>query len=149
MRETNIMCFTETFLRPQQQLDDSHLPIQEQCMVFRLDRLQTSNEDLAKDGMIMCPKSLCPVRINIYRPPQLELVSIMAYPTQTGCRMCLLNVYRRPQQPLATFLSLFGNYLANLPHIVPTIIVDFNEDLLSISTTSRVLQLMSCSGFLS
>ena len=57
------------------------------------------------------------------------------------------TVYRHPQQPLATFLSLFGNYLAYLPHIVPTIIVvDFNEDL-SRSTTSRVLQLMSSRGF--
>ena len=141
MRQANIMCFTETFLRPQQQLEDNHLPMHEQCMVFWLDRLQTSNEDLAKGGiMIVCPSSLQPLRINIQGPSQLEVVDTTACSTHSGCRMCILAVYRRPQQPPATFLSLFGNYLAILPNIVPTIIVgDFNEDLLSGSISSLIL----------
>ena len=149
MRQVNIMCFTETFLRPQQLLEDSKLPMQEECIVFRLDRIQTSNEDLAKGGiMIVCPSALHPVRIDIQRPPQLEVISITASSTHSNSRMCILTVYRHPQQPLATFLSLFGNYLAILPQIVPTIISgDFNEDLLSRSTSSRVLQFMSSIGF--
>ena len=45
--------------------------------------------------------------------------------------MCIVPIYRRPQQPLAAFLPLFDNYLASLPQIVPTIIIgDFVEDLL-------------------
>ena len=59
MKKVNIMCFTETFLRPWQQLEDNYLPIQEECMVFILDCRQASSQDLAKGGiMIVCLKSL-------------------------------------------------------------------------------------------
>ena len=59
----------------------------------------------------------------------------------------IIAVYRRPQQYLPTFLSLIGDYLANLPQIVPTIIVgDFNEDI-SRANSSRLLQLMTSRGF--
>ena len=82
MRQANIMCFTKTFLQPQQQLVDNHLPMQEECMVFRLDCIQTSCEDIAKGGIMMvCSLSLQPVRINIQRPTQLEVVSITAHST--------------------------------------------------------------------
>ena len=98
--------------------------------------------------MIVCPSSLKLIRINIQTPSKLEIVGIMACSTHSGCRMCILAVYRRPQQPLAAFLSLFVNYLAILPNMIPTIIIgDFNEDLLSKSTSSRLLQLMSSRGF--
>ena len=77
MKHANIMCFTETFLQPQQQLEDDKLPIQEVYIVFRLDCEQRNNEDLAKGGILMvCPQSLQPVSINHQRPPQLELVGI-------------------------------------------------------------------------
>ena len=46
MKQANIMCFTGTFLRPQQQLMNNKLPMQEECMVFRLDRMQLNSEDL-------------------------------------------------------------------------------------------------------
>ena len=39
MKHANIMCFTETF-RPRQQFEESKLPMQEECMVFRLDCIQ-------------------------------------------------------------------------------------------------------------
>ena len=147
MKHANIMCFTETFLQPQQQLDK--LPMQEECIVFRLDREQRNNEDLAKGGILMvCPQSLQPVGISNQRPPQLEVVGITATSIHSGSRMCILTVYRRPQQLLTTFLSLMDEFLSNLPQIVPTIILgDFNHDLLSTSTSSRLLQLMSSKGF--
>ena len=149
MQQSNIMCFTETFLQPQQQLEHNQLPMQEECMVFRLDRQQTSRNDLAKGGiMIACPTSLQPVRINTQRPSELEIVSIIATSTHSGCRMCTLAVYKRPQQPLTTFLSLMDEFITSLPQIVPTIILgDFNDDLLSISSSSRLLQLMSSKQF--
>ena len=120
----------------------------EECTVFRQDRIQTSTEYLAKGGiMIVCPSSLQPVRMNVPHPPQLEILTVKTSSTNSVGRMCIIAVYRRPQQHLATFLSLVGDYLANLPQIVPTIIVgDFNEDI-SRSNSSRLLQLMTSRGF--
>ena len=145
MRQTNILCFTETFLRHHQHLEQSYLPTQNESEVFRLDRLQTNSEDLTKGGiMIICPSSLQPVRININHPNQLEAISIIATSTNSGHRMCIVAVYRRPCQPLTEFLPLISNYITNLSNIIPTIILgDFNEDLLSRSTSSVLVQLMS------
>ena len=141
MRQTNILCFTETFLRHHQYLVQSYLPTQNESQVFRLDRLQTNSEDLTKGGiMIICPSSLQPVRININHPNQLEAISIIATSTNSGRRMCIVAVYRRPCQPLTEFLPLICNYITNLPNIIPTIILgDFNEDLLSRSTSSSLM----------
>ena len=98
--------------------------------------------------MIVCSSSLQPIRVNIQRPPQLEILSIIATSTNFGCRICIVTVYRRPQQSIAVFLPLLNSYMANLPQIVPTILIgDFNEDLLSRSTSSRILELMSSRGF--
>ena len=143
------MCFSETFLSPHQHIEHDYLPMQGECMVFRLDRLQTNSEDLAKGGlMIVCPRSLQPVRISIHHPSQLEVVSIMITSTHSGCTMCVIAVYRRPQQLLTAFLDSFRNYMSNLPQIMPTIILgDFNDNLLSTSGSSRLLQLMSSAGF--
>ena len=41
MAQVNIMCFTETFLQPQQQLENTFLPMKEECTIFRLDHTQT------------------------------------------------------------------------------------------------------------
>ena len=109
MRQTNIMCFTETFLKPQC-VERNYLPIQDECQVFRLDRPQINNEDLAKGRiMIVCSKSLQPIRINLQHSPKLEVVSIMATSTYSGCRMCIMAVYRHPNQPLTAFLALLNH----------------------------------------
>ena len=107
-----------------------------------------NNEDLAKGGiMIVCSRSLQPIRINLQHPPQLEVVSIMATSTHSGCRMCIMAVCRRPNQLLTAFLPLLNHYISDLPQIVPTIILgDFNENLLSPSP-SPLLQLMSSRRF--
>jgi hypothetical protein len=47
MRQANIVCFTETFLKPQH-VEHNYLPMQEHCQVFKSDRLQTSNEELSQ-----------------------------------------------------------------------------------------------------
>lgn len=114
-------------------------------MLFRLDRQQT-DQDMAKGGiMIVCQSLLKPV---ICHPPQLEVVSITAISTQSGRKISISAVYKCPQQQLAAFLTLFDNYLADLPQSTPTIVLgDFNEDLLSRSSSSRLLQLMSSRGF--
>ena len=110
--------------------------------------MNRESEDLAKGGiMVVCPESLQPVRIGNQRPPQLEVVTIMATSTHSGCSMCIVAVYRRPQ-PLATFLSLMDEFISSVPQIVPTIILgDFNDNLLSISSLSPLLELMSSRGF--
>ena len=109
--------------------------------------MQTSNEDLIKGGiMIVCSRSLQPIRVNIHCPNQLEVLSITATSINSGCRMCTVAVYRCPQ-PLTEFLPFLSNYMTNLPQVIPTIILgDFNEDLLS-KSTSTLLQLMSTRGF--
>ena len=98
MLQANVMCFSETFLSPHQHIEHDYLPMQGECMVSRLDRLQTNSEDLAKGGlMIVCPRSLQPVRISIHHPSQLEVVRIMITYTHSGCTMCVIAVYRHPQ----------------------------------------------------
>ena len=97
--------------------------------------------------MIVCSKSLQPIRINLQNPPQLEVVSIMATSTHSACRMCIMAVYRHPNQPLTAFLPLLNHYISDLPQIMLTIILgDFNENLLSPSP-SPLLQLMSSRRF--
>ena len=146
MRQANIMCFTEIFLRPHHHIEQHHLPIQDECLIFRLDCQQTSTEDLSKGGvMIICPKLLQPVS---QTPPQIEVVSIIANSINSNCQVCVVAVYRRPQLPLAIFLPLMDEFISNLPQIVPTIIVgDFNDDLFAISRLSRLSQLMSSRQF--
>ena len=149
MKQANIMCFTETFLKPHQHIERKHLPLQNDCQLFRFDRIQTTSEDLIKGGvLIICPTSLRPVRIQFNRLLQLEAVSIVTTSPHSGHRMCIVAVYRRPQQPLATFLSLMDQLIYNLPQIVPTIILgDFNEDIFSKSNSSRLLHFMSSKRF--
>ena len=48
--------------------------MQGECTVFRLERQQASSQDLAKGGiMIVCLKSLKPIRIEIQRPSELKV----------------------------------------------------------------------------
>jgi hypothetical protein len=82
----------------------------DECPVFRLDRPQTSNEDLSKgwsNVSVSMPQitTACPDL-----PPQLEVLSIITTFTHSTHRICIAAVYRRPQPP-ATFLSLMDDYL--------------------------------------
>ena len=77
------MCFTETFLQPQQLLEHNQLAMQEECMVYRIDRAQRDTEDPAKGGIMVMS--------------QLEVVSIMATSAHSSCSMCIVAVYKRPQ----------------------------------------------------
>ena len=55
MRHANIMCFTETFLKPHDHIELDCLPMLGQCSLFRLDRVEACTEDLSKGGvMIVC-----------------------------------------------------------------------------------------------
>ena len=49
MNHANIMCFIETFLQPQQQLQH-FLPIQDECVVFRCDCVQVNSDSLQRGG---------------------------------------------------------------------------------------------------
>lgn len=123
MSYANIMCFTKTFLRHQQEFEDDYLLMRGNSIGFRLVCIQTSTEDLAKGGiMIVCPHSLKPIRINIHHPNNLQVVSITATSTHSGCRICIVAVYKCPQQQLSSFLPLLEDYIISLPQIMPTII---------------------------
>ena len=131
MSHVDIMCFTETFLRPDQHVGDI-FPNMEGSKVFKLDRVATSSRDLSNDGiMIACATSLVPISVNISHPPLLEIKSI-TITTCSNLKMCIVAVYRHPQLPLSTFLPLLDDYLSRIPHPeMPTVVLgNFNEDLL-------------------
>ena len=74
---TNVMCFTETFLKPHQQIDGNLLLAKESCQFFRLDRITTSTQDLSNGGiMIACAASLYSECVHVLHPPVLETKSI-------------------------------------------------------------------------
>ena len=149
MSHVDIMCFSETFLKPHQQITNDLLPNTQTSVIFRLDR-PSDSLDLNNGGiMITCAPSLHPESISISHSALLEVLSIVITP-YSSLRIFVIVVYRRPQLPLTTFLQHFSDYLANIPHqAIPTVIVgDFNHDLLSTSRPSRLTELMSSQGFL-
>ena len=97
--------------------------------------------------MIACATSLLPESMNISHLSLLEIKSITVT-IHSDLRMCVVAVYRRPQLPLATFLTLLNDYLSRIPHQhMPTVVLgDFNN-VLSITSSSRLLRLMSSKGF--
>ena len=74
---TNIMCFTETFLKPSQSVNNLILN-GESSAVYRTDRVSSSTQDLSNGGvMIVCADSFNPQPTNIQHPAALEVVSIL------------------------------------------------------------------------
>ena len=118
-------------------------PMQDKCLVGSH---ANTEEDLAKGGvMTVCPRSLQPAQIIVQHPPQLEVLSILATSASSGCRMCVAAVYKCPHQTRTAYVSLLGNYITNLPQIVPTIVLgDVN---ISPASSSPLIQLMSSRGF--
>ena len=145
---TDIMCFTETFLKSHD--DVSSLTLNgESSVLYRCDRVTTSNQDLSKGGvMIACSSALHPQCTNVQHPSSLEVISIIVS-THTHHQMCIVAVYRRPQLLFSNFLSLLDDYFSNLPHqAIPTVILgDFNENLLSPTSFSRLPRFMTSLGF--
>ena len=76
--------------------------------------------------MIVCPSSIKPVRLTIgHHPSELEVLGIKITPSHCIYSMCIVAVYRRPQQQLPVFLSLLGS---SLPLRIPTVILgDFTS----------------------
>ena len=146
---TNIMCFTETFLKPSQSVNSLILN-GESSAVFRTDRVSSSTQDLSNGGvMIVCADSFNPQPTNIQHPATLEVVNILVN-TQRHNQVCVVAVYRRPQLALRNFLRLVDDYLRHCLQLrVPTVVLgDFNENLLVESSTSTtLLQFMSGIGF--
>ena len=145
---TDIMCFTESHLKPHHIVSSPTLN-GESSVLYRCDRVATSTQDLSNGGvMIACAPSLHPQCINIQHPPSLEVVSIMVT-TRNNLQMCIVAIYRRPQLPLTNLLSLLENYFGDLPHqTVPTIVLgDFNVNLLQSTISSHLPEFMLSQGF--
>ena len=144
----DIMCFTESFLKPHQNVSSLTLN-GESSVLYRCDRVTTSSQDLSNGGvMIACASSLQPQSISIQHPPSLEIVSIMVN-THPDLQICVVAVYRRPQLLLRNFVSLLNDYFSHLPHQTnPTVILgDFNDNLFPSTSSSVLLQFMSSLGF--
>ena len=103
---TDIMCFTESHLKPHHVVSSPTLN-GESSVLYRCDRVATNTQDLSNGGvMIACAPSLHPQCINIQHPPSLEVVSIMVT-TRNNLQMCIVAIYRRPQLPLTNlFISV-------------------------------------------
>ena len=145
---THIMCFTESFLKPNQGVSNLILN-GESSVMYRCDRMTTSTQGLSNGGvMIACRSSLLPRCTGKPHSPSLEVESIIVDPCP-NLRMCVIVVYRRPQLLLTNFLSLLNDYLSLLSHeTMPTVILgNFNENLLMSTGSSRLLQFMSTIGF--
>ena len=109
----DIMCFTETFLKPCQNVSGPVLN-GESSVVYRFDRAITSTQDLSNGGiMIACASSLHPQANLVSHPPTLEVQSIL-FNAHPNLKMCVVAVYHRPHFPLGTFLSQLGDYLNQL-----------------------------------
>ena len=149
MSHVIIMCFTKTYLKPHQCTRDDLFLNADVSEVFRLDRVNTSSQDLSNGGvMIACATPLLPECTKISHPALLEIKSIVAT-THSSLRVCIVAVYQCPQLPLATFLPLLDDYLSRLPHqgMLTVVLGDFNEDLLPTGSSSRLLRLVSSKGF--
>ena len=132
---TDVMCFTETFLKPCPHIASLPLSCSSSAQ-FRFDR--DVSQDLSNGGvMIVCASHLMPHTVSLQHHRDLEIVSILVNHQQ----LCIVAVYRRPQLSLSRFLTLFKDYLYHLPHsTIPTIILgDFNENLLSSLLSSYML----------
>ena len=87
--------------------------------------------------MIACSLNLRPHANFLEKLPSLEAVTVMVNSGQ----LYVIVVYRRPQLPLGRFLSMFKDYLRQIPHSGrPTIILgDFNDNQLPSSPVSPLL----------
>ena len=73
---TDVMCFTETFLTPQQSV--GNIVVNKQpAQVYKLDCPTTHPQDLGKGGiMVACVESLQPEEVSIHNHGHLEVKTI-------------------------------------------------------------------------
>ena len=145
---TDVMCFTESLLKPHQSVHHLKLNGNSSC-VYRCDRPVAASQSVTGGGvLVMCASSLHSHSTNIQHHPSLEVVSVILN-VSASVQMLIVGVYRRPQLPMTHFISMLSQYLGNLSHSsMPTVIIgDFNEDLLSSSNSSVLQQFMTSSGF--
>jgi len=148
LQSTNVMCFTETFLKPQHTVNNICLNNQ-QAEVFRLDRPHHSTHGGTGGGiMIGCVSSLRPQEVIVDHSPQLEIKGISIYHEVLG-EMYIIAVYKRPQQLSTSFLSFLSAYLDSIPYkTVPTVLLgDFNNNLLSPDHSTLIIQFLQIRGF--
>ncbi len=148
LQSTHVMCFTETFLKPQHTVHNLTLnnqPVQ----VFRLDRQQHSTQTVSGGGvMIACVSALIPQEVIVKHSAQLEVKGISIFHEVLG-DMCIIAVYKRPQQMTAQLLSLLSTYLECIPYeTVPTVILgDFNNNLLLPDHSTVIVRFLENRGF--
>ena len=88
---TGIMCFTETFLKPHQNVSGPVLN-GESSVVYRFDRPTTNTQDLSNGGvMITCASSLQSQCINIHTLPHWKYQEFYLVHTSTSVCVSLLS----------------------------------------------------------
>ncbi|ELT89278.1 hypothetical protein CAPTEDRAFT_217397 [Capitella teleta] len=145
LRNVSVMCFTETYLTPDHNIDTFLLKHNYQA--FRSD-VPCSHDHKGQHGIMICAnKNLKPKELNLAIVPELESKTIVIEKSETSSRMIICVLYRPPSQSKQTFVEKCEEILNIFPTSVPTIICgDFNDNV-ECKETSKILKLMSHFGY--
>jgi hypothetical protein len=143
LQNAQVMCFTETFLREQQNLTPDRC-IKRDLEPFRKDR---QGEEERGGVMILAARSLHPERDQIFSGSPLEITGILIRVPETGGIVRVAVVYRRPQLPIPQFLHQISPIMKEMRRSnTPTVIMgDFNEDIMK--GENQVQMFMAGFGF--
>lgn len=124
--KTDVMCFTETYLTKEHNID----PFLEACdyVSFRQDVPSLQNHE-DKHGIMLCASAgLNPMELQAVSIPGLEAKVVVLNAQKS--RLVVAVVYRKPSHPMLHFLQLLRSLLALMPLHVPTVVLgDFNDNI--------------------
>ena len=143
LSKTNVMCFTETYLTGQSNIDD--FLNKHNYIAFREDIPDQLNHR-GKHGIMICASAAL-------NPKELELIKVNGLESKvvamqtTMSRFCVAVVYRPPATPMDSFRTKLDDLLSVMPLNVPTVVLgDFNDNILS-TRESPLTRLMKRYGF--
>jgi exonuclease III len=144
LRNVSVMCFTETYLNPDHNIDD--FVLKHDYKAFRRD-IPCTRDHEGQHGVMICAKSnLNPKELNLATVPGIETKMVVI--ERETSRMIVCVVYRPPSQSKKTFAEQFEELLIILPTNIPTIICgDFNDNVES-NETSIIEKMMKHFGYM-
>lgn len=141
---SDVMCFTETYLTPDHNIDTFLETFGYEA--FRKDIPDPQNR-VGKHGLMICASSkLKPVELELVSVKDLESEVVVVNTVKSRLVVCV--VYRSPSGLMTTFLANLQTLLDLMPLNVPTIILgDFNDNIF-LDRKSQLTALMERYGFM-
>ena len=143
LAKTDVMCFTETYLTPEHEIDQ--FSRKHNYVVFREDVPEERNH-AGKHGIMICASATL-------RPLDLPLISVKGLEskvvilTTSASRFVVAAIYRKPSHNMDDFMQLLESLLTLMPLNIPTIVIgDFNDNILN-QKHSSLEQFMERNGF--